>query len=340
MSQTYLMLLNQFRYDVKGSLQFKMAICRMNETYHHQPVLLKEAVSALVTTPDGLYIDATFGRGGHAKAILEKLTIKGRLIAFDKDDEAVQFAQQYFSSDQRLQIFHQSFKEMEAVISAKGLMGKVNGVLFDLGVSSPQIDAPTRGFSFAKDGPLDMRMDQTKGMTAAEWLQTVSEEKLADILWSLGEEKYSRRIARIIVQQRLIAPIETTRQLADLIKRVVPRSKKEDKHPATRSFQAIRIAINEELTDLALGLQHAFNILAPGGRMTVISFHSLEDRVVKQFIRQLEKGAPLPKGLPIKGPGFTSQLISLGKSVKPSFMEINNNPRARSARLRIAEKQS
>ncbi|TAK78476.1 MAG: 16S rRNA (cytosine(1402)-N(4))-methyltransferase RsmH [Gammaproteobacteria bacterium] len=313
----------------------------MNDVFHqHHPVLLNETVDHLVLSPSGIYVDATFGRGSHSRAILSRLEANGRLIAFDKDPEACAYAQQYFSQDARFSIIHGSFANMQTELSKLDLAGKVSGILFDLGVSSPQLDNPERGFSFMKSGTLDMRMDTTRGMSAMEWLATVDEKTLTDVLWQYGEEKCSRRIARAIVTAREATPITTTLQLADIIKQAMPRPKKpHDKHPATRSFQAIRIAINEELTDLSLALTQALNSLAIGGRLAVISFHSLEDRIVKQFIKLHEKGEELPRGLPVKGSGFHSRLISIGKSIKPSEQEVNANPRARSAILRIAEKR-
>jgi 16S rRNA (cytosine1402-N4)-methyltransferase len=319
-----------------------MAACRMSEAYHqHIPVLLNEAVDQLITAADGVYVDATFGRGSHSQTILKRLNANGKLIAFDKDPEAVQYAKQHFSHDPRFTIFHASFARMQICLQEKNVLGKIRGILFDLGVSSPQLDDPQRGFSFTKEGKLDMRMDTTQGVNAMQWLAGVEEKELADILWQYGEEKFSRRIARAIIEKRQITPIETTAQLATIIKFATPKPKnREDKHPATRSFQAIRIAVNQELTDLSQGLQQALAALAVGGRLAVISFHSLEDRIVKQFVQEQEKGKALPRGLPIKGQHFAAKLKSLSKPIKPSLEEINLNPRARSAILRIAEKQS
>ncbi len=318
-----------------------MAACRMNEIFHqHIAVLLNEAVAGLFTSSDGIYVDATFGRGSHSQAILDRLGPHGRLIAFDKDPEAIAYAQKHFSHDKRFSIIHGSFAQMQIHLIQQNVFGKVNGILFDLGVSSPQLDNPERGFSFAKEGKLDMRMDTSQGMDAMNWIAQVSETELANILWKYGEEKFSRRIAGAIVKAREQKPITTTAQLADIIKFAIPRSKNYDKHPATRSFQAIRIAINQELEDLELGLAQALDGLIAGGRLAVISFHSLEDRIVKQFIRQHEKGADLPRGLPVKGNRFQARLKSLGKPIKPGLNEVNINPRARSAILRIAEKLS
>jgi 16S rRNA (cytosine1402-N4)-methyltransferase len=318
-----------------------MAACRMSEIVNpHIPVLLNEAVENLVIDSNGIYVDATFGRGSHSQAILNKLSATGRLIAFDKDQEAIAHAKKYFH-DKRFSIFHTAFARMQMVLNEINVVGKVNGILFDLGVSSPQLDTPERGFSFVREGKLDMRMDTSQGMSAMQWLAEVGEKELADVLWQYGEEKFSRRIARAILEARAVAPITSTTQLADIIKFATPKPKKpHDKHPATRSFQAIRIAVNQELTELQSGLAQAFSVLAPGGRMAVISFHSLEDRIVKQFIKQHEKGDTLPRGLPIKGDHFQATMKSVGKAVKPSAKEINVNPRARSAVLRIAEKLS
>lgn len=318
-----------------------MVACRMSENFNqHIPVLLNEAVECLVTSRSGVYVDATFGRGSHSAAILKSLDRNGRLIAFDKDPEAVAYARAHFAGDPRFSIFHCSFARMQMCLTELNVFGSVQGILFDLGVSSPQLDNPERGFSFSQSGKLDMRMDTTRGMDAMTWLAQVEEKELADILWNYGEEKFSRRIARAIVAARVESPITTTEQLAGIIKQAMPRQKTYDKHPATRSFQAIRIAVNQELTDLQQGLNQALEALATGGRLAVISFHSLEDRIVKQFIRQHEKGQELPRGLPVKGYQFNSRLKALGKPVKPGLQEVNVNPRARSAILRLAEKLS
>ncbi|MBV9576092.1 MAG: 16S rRNA (cytosine(1402)-N(4))-methyltransferase RsmH [Gammaproteobacteria bacterium] len=313
----------------------------MSEIFHqHIPVLLTEVLDNLITSPDGIYVDATFGRGNHSRAILNRLNNQGRLIAFDKDPEAVLHAKNYFSSDHRFTILHHSFVRMPMCLQTLNAFGKVNGILFDLGVSSPQLDNPERGFSFAKTGKLDMRMDTSQGVNAMDWLATVDEKELADVLWQFGEEKFSRRIARAIVKARAETTITTTAQLADIICAAMPRQKKQEKHPATRSFQAIRIAINQELTELQHGLEFALEALAIHGKLLVISFHSLEDRIVKQFIRHHEKGQLSPRDLPIKEKEHKQKLISIGKPVKPGLQEVDRNPRARSAILRIAEKLS
>ncbi len=321
-----------------------MAACRMNETFHqHIPVLLREAVENLVLSPHGIYIDATFGRGSHSQAILDLLDKNGRLIGFDKDPDAIDYAQHTFH-DSRFTIYHTSFADMQTLLEKEKVWGHINGILFDLGVSSPQLDNPTRGFSFTREGILDMRMNTRTGVSAMQWLAQVGEAELADVLYEYGEEKFSRRIAKAIVTARNQAPIKTTTQLADIIKFAMPKPKTrspQDKHPATRSFQAIRIVVNQELAELQQGLADALEALAIGGRLVVISFHSLEDRIVKQFIKQHEKGKEIPRGLPIKKRDMQmqSRLKSLGKPIKPNLQEMNMNPRSRSATLRIAEKQ-
>lgn len=291
-----------------------------------------------MTAPDAIYVDATFGRGSHSQAMLNHLSENGRLIAFDKDPEAIVYAKQHIH-DKRFTIFHSSFAHMHIFLNELNVLGKVKGILFDLGVSSPQLDDPERGFSFTRVGKLDMRMDTSQGMDAKEWIAKVDEKELADVLRQYGEEKFSRRIARAIVTARNEIPITMTTQLAEIIKFALPKPKKpQDKHPATRSFQAIRIAINQELSELQQGLAQALEALALRGRLAVISFHSLEDRTVKQFIKRHEKGEELPRGLPVKGNQFNARLKSVGKPIKPNLKEINDNPRARSAILRIAEK--
>lgn len=319
-----------------------MAAVRMSEQFFNQhiPVLLTESVTNLITSPDGIYVDATFGRGSHSEAILKALSAKGRLIAFDKDPEAVAFANE-FKKDNRFSIYHRSFANMQKTLAELNLLGKISGILFDLGVSSPQLDNPDRGFSFVREGKLDMRMDTSQGKDAMNWLANVGETELATILWEYGEEKFSRRIARAIVAARKETAITSTTQLAEIIKYAIPKPKTpHEKHPATRSFQAIRIAINQELTELEQALNQSLEALCIGGRLAVISFHSLEDRIVKQFIKLHEKGAELPRGLPIKGDQFKIKLKSIEKPIKPTQKEINLNPRSRSAILRIAEKRS
>ena len=307
----------------------------------HRTVLLEPAVEQLAICEDGLYIDATFGRGGHSAAILAKLGEKGRLIMIDKDPTAIAAAEQRFANDQRVQIVQGAFTLIESFINAQQLTGQVNGILLDLGISSPQVDEASRGFSFMQDGPLDMRMDTTQGITAAEWLASVDEQVLANALFTYGEERLSRRIARTICEQRQTQPLTTTLQLAELVKKIYPRPKPTQRkriHPATRTFQAIRIIINRELEDLAIALKQSLSVLATGGRLVVISFHSLEDRIVKRFMRDKARGKDYPMHLPILEQDLGKQLKIVGGFIKPSDGEVQYNPRARSAVMRVAEK--
>ena len=303
----------------------------------HVPVLFEEALEALAISPSGIYMDGTFGRGGHSGAIMQRLGGDGRLLAIDKDPEAVAHAEQVFSEDKRFSIKHGSFAMLEQLAQQSGVAGNVNGLLLDLGVSSPQLDDPARGFSFLRDGPLDMRMNPEQGMDAAMWLSKVNVNDLANVLRTYGEERYAKRIARAIVRTREIAPIKTTKQLADVIARANP-SREKHKHPATRSFQAIRIFINRELEELQTCLEQCLEVLVNGGRLVVISFHSLEDRMVKQFIRKNEREEGLSLSLPVSD--FRQRLKRIGRAIKPSLSELRNNPRARSAVLRIAERVS
>lgn len=315
-----------------------MVACRMEDKVSpHQPVLLTEVIANLAIKPDGVYVDATFGRGGHAQAILNQLSPTGRLMAMDKDPEAIAYACQLFAGDKRFKIQHGSFADLEIFLKTQNVFGQVDGILFDLGVSSPQLDDPERGFSFLREGKLDMRMDSSHGIDAAAWLATVSESDLAKVLWEYGEERHSRRIARAIVNARKEMPITTTTQLAEIVAAAHPAWQK-GKHPATQSFQGIRIAINEELEDLKRGLKQSFEALKVGGRLLVISFHSLEDRLVKHFIQDKERGQQYPAGLPIKQTSIQPEVKRIGRAIKPSVQEITKNPRARSAVLRIAEK--
>ncbi len=313
-----------------------------NETahsrYEHKSVLLNESIEALHIESSGIYIDGTFGRGGHSQAILEHLGEQGRLIAFDKDPEAIAMAQQKFANDPRFFIVHDSFAELEQHIGRLGLIGSVNGILLDLGVSSPQLDDPQRGFSFQQSGPLDMRMNDQQGMTAAQWLDKAGETEIANVLYDYGEERYSRRIAKAIVRARAEQPLTDTRQLAEIIKQAHPRWEKK-KHPATRSFQGIRIFINNELADLDSCLQQSYNCLAQNGRLVVISFHSLEDRRVKQFFRQMSEGDKLPPDLPVMDETINRKMKLVGKRIKAGKQELDVNPRARSAVLRVAMKR-
>jgi 16S rRNA (cytosine1402-N4)-methyltransferase len=321
-----------------------MVACRMSDTFnridHHTPVLLNEAINSLINSRDGIYVDATFGRGNHSSAILNQLNQNGRVIAIDRDPAAIQYGKDHFK-DPRLTLVHNAFANLQHVLQDLQVFGSISGILFDLGISSPQLENSDRGFSFSRDGQLDMRMDITQGIDAASWLAAVDEKELADVLWQYGEERFSRRIARAIVEKRQQTPITTTGQLVQIILQNVPRSKKTyDKHPATRTFQAIRIAVNNELQELQLSLPQALDALKIGGRLCVISFHSLEDRIVKQFLKQHSQGLELPRGLPIKAVHFKPRIQIIGKPIKPSLQEINTNPRARSAILRIAEKLS
>jgi len=304
----------------------------------HYSVLLTEAVDALAIHPDGIYIDGTFGRGGHSDEILKALGPNGRLIGFDKDDQAVVAAQSRFGDDSRFTIIKASFASMGERLAEMGLVGKVNGILLDLGVSSPQIDDAERGFSFRMDGPLDMRMAST-GLSAAQWIAEVERQELSTVLKEYGEERFAWRIAGAIVAAREEAPIGTTSQLADII-RAASRTRETRIDAATRSFQGIRIYINRELDDLKECLEQVLELLAVGGRLAVISFHSLEDRIVKHFIRAQASSDVYPRGLPIKEDDIPKPpMKAIGKAIKASKDEIAENVRSRSAVMRIAEKQ-
>ena len=311
----------------------------------HSTVLLHETVDGLALKENGIYIDGTFGRGGHSRLILSKLSANGKLIAIDRDPKAVAEAQKI--QDPRFQIEHNTFSEILSICEKRGLVVKIDGILLDLGVSSPQLDDAARGFSFMKDGPLDMRMDDSKGISAAEWLQQVSEQDLAWVLKTFGEERFAKKIAKAIVDYNKIAVqngrkfLTRTLQRAALISHTVP-FKDKHKHPATRSFQAIRIFINAELDELEKVLQSALTVLAPAGRLSVISFHSLEDRMVKHFMRKQSQGRDIPKGLPLREDQIqrNQTLKVIGKAIMPTDAEIAQNPRARSAVLRVAERLS
>ncbi|MDI1254272.1 16S rRNA (cytosine(1402)-N(4))-methyltransferase RsmH [Thermomonas sp.] len=303
----------------------------------HLPVMFAEVMEGLAVKADGTYLDGTFGRGGHAQGVLDKLGPGGRMLVMDKDPEAIAVAERLCGDDARVSLRRGSFADLAAWPAANaGLDGGLDGVLLDLGVSSPQLDVAERGFSFTKDGPLDMRMDPDSGESAAQWLARADEKEIADVLWTWGEEKQSRRIARAIVQDRVAQPFTRTAQLAGLIARLMPRNDKKA-HPATRSFQGIRIHINRELLDLEAGLDAALACLKPGGRLTVISFHSLEDRIVKQFMARLAKAPPANRRMPV-AIEFTPTLRLLGGAQKAGAAELAANPRARSAVLRVAEK--
>lgn len=303
----------------------------------HTPVLLEEALVGLGVKADGYYLDATFGRGGHAGAILMKLGASGRLFAVDRDPTAVKAARARWADDARFAIAHGSFGDLARLVPADFARRGFDGVLFDLGVSSPQLDDATRGFSFLQDGPLDMRMDTTRGPTAAEWLAEVTERELVDVLFSLGEERFARRVARAIVERRAAEPITRTAELADIIARAV-RTREPGKHPATRAFQAIRMRVNRELEEIERGLAASLDLLAAAGRLCVIAFHSLEDRAVKHFIRAHATVDPVFAGLPQIPASARPELRLVGKAQRASETEVRANPRARSATLRVAEK--
>jgi len=307
------------------------------DTYEHKPVLLNEAIAVLDINPSGIYIDGTFGRGGHSQVIIERLNQSGRLIAFDKDPQAISMAKKVFVNEPRFSIVHGSFAELEMYLSTQDLCCKIDGILLDLGVSSPQLDDPERGFSFQKSGPLDMRMNDQSGMSASQWINKAKEEDIASVLYEYGEERYSRRIAKAIVRARKEQPLNDTRQLAEIIKQAHPRWEKK-KHPATRSFQGIRIFINNELDDLDKCLMQSYQCLAKNGSLAVISFHSLEDRKVKRFFRDMAEGNKLPPDLPVIEADIDRKMKLTGKKIKAGKQELIDNPRARSAVLRAAKK--
>lgn len=302
----------------------------------HRPVLLKESIDALVTSSSGVYVDGTFGRGGHTRALLERLDREARVIAIDKDPQALAHARALAASEPRLDIHHGSFAELPALLADRRLEG-VTGVLLDLGVSSPQLDDPRRGFSFQSPGPLDMRMDSTRGETAAEWLASVSQDELTTVLREYGEERFARRIAGAIIRVRAQRPIEDTAELARIASEANPRWEKH-KHPATRTFQAIRIRVNRELEDLERFLGALADVLLPGGRAVIISFHSLEDRLVKRALRDLVRGPVLPRGLPVRAESGAPRWRAPGRGIRAGATELAANPRARSATLRVAER--
>ena len=308
----------------------------MNE-YAHKPVFLNEALDALVLRPDGCYVDCTFGRGGHSRAIMQRLDNRGRLLALDKDPEAVRFAQNEFAGNKRFNCFSGSYTRLAEVIGQMGLLGAIDGLLFDLGVSSPQLDDASRGFSFLKDGMLDMRMNPDEGFSAAEWINQASEAELKSVLRHYGEERYAGRIARAIVAVRSENAVTSTRELSELIKAVVPTTER-GKHPATRSFQAIRIHVNNELEELKTVLEQVTDVLRVGGRLAVISFHSGEDRIVKRFIRQQFRADPYPSYLPVSSSEIKPRMQAIGRPIKSGKEANQANPRGRSAVLRVAEK--
>jgi 16S rRNA (cytosine1402-N4)-methyltransferase len=301
----------------------------------HVTVLLEEAVAALNPRDDGIYVDATFGRGGHSRAILEKLGPNGRLLALDRDPAAVAVGNAL--GDARFRMIHAPFSEVAEAVRAAGV-ADVDGVLFDLGVSSPQLDEAERGFSFRFDAPLDMRMDTSRGMTAAEWLNQAPVEEIAQVVRDYGEERFAKAVARAIAQARTVAPITSTRQLAQVVAGAV-RTRERGQDPATRTFQAVRIFINRELEEIEQALPRAAGLLKTGGRLVVISFHSLEDRMVKQFMRRESEGEQVPLEIPLPASALRGGCLRLvGRAVKPSDREAAGNPRARSATMRVAER--
>ena len=300
--------------------------------HSHYSVLLRESVDALVTNPDGIYVDGTFGRGGHSKEILSRLSSKGRLIGFDKDPVAVEEGNRLAAEDSRFSIVHDSFAALDRIDGQA-----IDGVLLDLGVSSPQLDNADRGFSFMNDGPLDMRMDYSKGVSAADWIAQASEGEMISVFREYGEERFARRMASAVVKEREKTPITGTVQLAGILAAAHPAWER-GRHPATKAFQAIRIFINRELDDLEALLAQIIDTLKVGGRLVVISFHSLEDRRVKRFIRDQEQGIKLPKNLPIRDVDRGVRLVKVGKAVKPAVSEVDGNVRSRSAVMRTAER--
>lgn len=301
--------------------------------FEHETVLKIEAIDALVSDEAGTYVDCTFGRGGHSSELLLRLNESGKLLAFDRDEEAELAAAAV--NDPRFEFVRSPFSELEGVISAKGLAGKIDGILMDLGVSSPQLDKAERGFSFRFDAPLDMRMDTSTGQTAAEWLAIASEDDITYVLKTYGEERFARRIAREIVARSETDPLQTTSDLVDICERCIPQREKK-KHPATRTFQAVRIYINQELQEIETALDSALKVLKPGGRLVVISFHSLEDRIVKHFIRKHTSQPKIPKYIPIQQVDIETPLTAIGKAQFASSSEVDQNPRARSAVMRVA----
>ena len=302
----------------------------------HETVLLREAVDALLQDADGRYVDCTYGRGGHSQEIINRIGKNGRLMVVDRDITAIDDARQRFKNDNRVVVVHGSFAYLADYVEQHD-MEPLDGILLDLGVSSPQLDEPDRGFSFSNDGPLDMRMDQSRGPTAADWIEVADEDEITDVLRRFGEEKFARRIARKIVEKREDGRIDTTAALVEIIESAVPVREK-NKHPATRTFQAIRIHINEELRCLEDCLQDVVDLLVSGGRLVVISFHSLEDRIVKRFIRRMEKGDYYPERLPIRDSEIKRYVKSVGKAIKPSASEVDGNRRSRSSIMRVVEK--
>jgi 16S rRNA (cytosine1402-N4)-methyltransferase len=303
----------------------------------HVTVLLEEAVQGLLTDKNGFYIDGTFGRGGHSGLVLDGLSEAGCLLSIDKDPQAIAVGNLQFGKDSRFELVQESFADMRALVESRNKLGEVTGILLDLGVSSPQLDQAERGFSFSHDGPLDMRMDDSAGITAAQWVNSASESEIVRVLKEYGEERFARRMARAILQERAAEPITTTSRLAKIIAAAHPAWER-GKNPATKAFQGIRIHINDELKDLEQVLDDTLDMLAVGGRLVVISFHSLEDRRVKRFIQRHVKGDDLPAGLPVTADKLNKRLKLVGKMIKAGEQELEVNPRARSAVMRVAEK--
>lgn len=300
----------------------------------HVPVLLEEAVAALRVRPDGIYVDGTFGRGGHSAAIIALLGVRGRLFAFDQDPAALAAGA---IADRRFELIHGRFSTMTNELAARGVR-RVAGVLLDLGVSSPQLDEPHRGFSFAKDGPLDMRMDPTRGETAADWLNRATEQEIREVIGTYGEERFAKQVAGAIVAARGRQPFRSTGQLAEVVGGAV-RTREPGKHPATRTFQALRIHVNQELAELEMTLPQVVDLLEPGGRLAVISFHSLEDRITKNFLRAGSRADSLPRGVPVRARDLPEPPLRLvGRAIRPTPAELAANPRARSSTLRVAER--
>ncbi|MGC3982647.1 MAG: 16S rRNA (cytosine(1402)-N(4))-methyltransferase RsmH [Steroidobacteraceae bacterium] len=305
--------------------------------WSHEPVLLDEVLAALAIRADGCYLDATFGRGGHTQAVLQRLNDAGRMVALDRDPTAIAVGRARFADEPRLQLVQRSFAQLQAAVAEAGVTAGFDGVLFDLGVSSPQLDDAARGFSFMQDGPLDMRMDNSSGVTAAAWLAKVSERDLLRVVSEYGEERFAKRITAALVQARNEQPIATTAQLAKLVSDAVP-TREPGKHPATRTFQAIRIAVNAELEQIDQALRQVIEVLKPGGRLCVISFHSLEDQRVKKFMQQHSQDDPMFAGLPHVPPERRAKLKRVGGAIHPTEAEIKRNPRARSSILRVASR--
>jgi len=302
----------------------------------HQTVLLREAVEALVTAPSGAYVDGTFGRGGHSRYLLEQLNADGSLLGVDKDPVACECAAQLSAEDSRFTFYHGSFANLPQQLQLMGI-DALDGILLDLGVSSPQLDEADRGFSFMSEGPLDMRMDTSSGETAAQWLSYADVDDIAAVLKEYGEERFAKRIARAITEAREVEPLTTTAQLAKIVSDANPRWEKH-KHPATRAFQAIRIKVNRELEDLEDLLGSSLDMLKVGGRLVVISFHSLEDRMVKRYMRDMARGEQLPAGVPVTDAALNRRMKLVGKATKASEAEVGENVRSRSAVMRVAEK--